>query len=115
MIRTSMTLPSRIFGLTLLLLLMPLAAAQEKKDEPKGKLKPYAEVVTKEAITQDGLVKVHEVDDKVFFEIPKDVFGRELLIQAELAQLPQNLRGAYPGAGIMARVVRFVRRGNKVY
>jgi len=87
----------------------PTPAAEQKP----GALKPYAEIITKEAVSQTGLFKVHRIDDKVFFEIPNAMLGRELLWQTEIAELPQNL--GYPGTGMGTRVVRFTRRGNKVY
>ena len=49
----------------------PGAAAQKPR--------PYAEVITKEAKTDDGLIKTHRIDDKVFFEIPKDLLGKDIL------------------------------------
>lgn len=92
------------------------AAAPAVPDKPAAKPgdpKPYAEVVTKDAVTQSGLLKVHRIDDKVLWEIPPSLLGRELLWQTELAEVPQG--GNYPGASLGTRIVRFTRRGNKVY
>jgi hypothetical protein len=42
----------------------------------------YDRVITSEAVTSEGLFKVHRVDDKLFFEIPTAEFGREMLVTA---------------------------------
>src|SRR5260221_593358 len=51
--------------------------ADEKK-KPYG-LKPYKKVITKEAKSERGLFAVHRVDDKFYFEIPTNEFGKEFL------------------------------------
>jgi hypothetical protein len=84
-------------------------APERKPGEPK----PYAEVITKEAVSQTGLFKVHRIDDKVFWEIPPAMLGRDMLWQTEIAELPQN--AGYPGTALGTRVVKLTRRGNKVY
>ena len=41
---------------------------------PRSGPRPYAEVVTKEAVSQDGLFKVHQIDDRILFvETSEDV------------------------------------------
>src|SRR5688572_28364097 len=56
------------------------------RQEPQaGKMKAYDKVITDKAVTKTGFYKVHEVDDKLFFEIPKSALGREMLWYAELA------------------------------
>lgn len=77
--------------------------------------KPYGEVVTKESVSQDGLFRVHRKGDQILFEIPKDGFGKEMLWQTEIAKLPQNITAGWPGTPIGTRIVRFARRGDKVY
>jgi hypothetical protein len=94
----------------------PPAPAQEKKAERKpGEPKPYAEVVTKEAVSQDGLVKVHRIDDKILWEIPAAVYGRDLLWQTEIAGVPNTGGFLFPGTPAGARVVAFERRNNRVF
>ena len=83
-----------------------------KKDQP-AELKKYDDVITKEAKTSVGVFTVHRIDDKVYFEIPKDGFDRLLLWQAEVVKGPSGV--SWGGKSLGHRVVRFDRRGNKVY
>ncbi|MDX2065162.1 MAG: zinc-dependent metalloprotease [Fimbriimonadaceae bacterium] len=90
--------------------------AEEDKPQPKpGEPKPYKDVITKEAVTQEGLYKVHRIDDKVYWEVPESAFGTELLWQTEVAELPPLGPFSYPGTNVGTRIVTFTKRGHKVY
>ena len=96
----------------------PEAAAQngqggaaKKKDGPK----PYAEVVTADAVTDPGLFTVHRVGDQVLFEIPDSLFQRDLLSVVRIAQVPADLGGYIPaGAKTAEGVLRWERVGDRV-
>jgi len=79
----------KVFLLTVISLSCFAASAQKKKkDKDKGKEiagapavvapkpapkkgpKPYDEVITKKAVTTRGMITVHEVEDKFYFEVP---------------------------------------------
>lgn len=75
--------------------------------------KPYKEVITEKAKSQKGLFHVHRIDDKVYFEIPENVFDRLMLWQTEVASLPVGQ--GFGGMPINDRPIRWTRRGNKVY
>jgi len=87
------------------------------KPQKPGTPKPYKEVVTEEAVSQDGLFKVHRIDDKILWEIPESLLGRELLWQVEIAGTSPSsgMFGPYAGAGVMTRVTRFERRNNTIF
>lgn len=74
--------------------------------------RPYQEVVTSEAKSQDGIFKVHQVDEKFYFEIPKDMLGKDMLWQAQEKAIPSVLGS--PGVQDN-RLVQWTRRGAKVY
>jgi len=85
---------------------------------PQGSLsqaaiKPYEEVVTKEAKTQEGVFKVHRIKDNVLWEIPEDKYGRVFLWQTEVAQVPDGQ--AYPGSAAGTHVIYFERHENTIY
>ncbi len=68
----------------------------KKKDNG---IKDYNEVITKEAVTDEGLFKVHRLKDKYFFEIPDSLLNKDMLLVSRIAKLPSGLGGGYTNAG----------------
>lgn len=101
--------------LALLFFIMPMSIeAQSKRKKKKnkdaettvqalkkkqGSIKDYDKVITKEAVTDEGLFKVHKVGEKFFFEIPNEHLGKDMLLVSRIAKLPANLGGGYMNAG----------------
>lgn len=92
----------------------PATQTPPKPQAPKNGPKPYEEVVTKDAVTQDGVFKVHRIEERILWEIPANLLGREFLWQTEVAQLATGT-GGFPGTPAGVQVVRFERRGDKIY
>ena len=82
-------------------------------DTKPGELKKYGQVITKEARTSQGVFTVHKIDDKVYFEIAPDAFGKIMLWQTEVVKAPTGV--AWGGTSLGSRVIKWERRGNKVY
>ena len=78
-----------------------------------GELKKYDDVITKDFTTQPGVFAVHRHEEKVYFEIPQDKLGRLFLWYAEVAKGPGG--NSWGGASLGHSVIKFERRGNKVY
>ena len=76
-------------------------------------LKKYDDVITKEFKTQPGVFAVHRSGEKVYFEIPEDKLGRLFLWYAEVAKGPGG--SSWGGASLGHSVIKFERRGNKIY
>lgn len=95
----------------------PPANQAQKPEPPKSDLKPYAEVVTKEFATQPGVFKVHRNEDKerILWEIPENLLGREFLWQTEISELPMGSGFSSLGMGMGTRALRFERRKNKIF
>ncbi len=74
--------------------------------------KPYDKVITAEAKSQEGLIKVHQVKSKVYFEIPKVRLSQELLLVVSANQTPSNIDHA--GRVVENNVVRWVLKENRV-
>ena len=78
-------------------------ATQEVVNTPKkksnGKIKDYDDVITKDAISDEGLFTVHKVKDKYFFEIPESYLNKDMLLVSRFSKLPSNLGGGYVNAG----------------
>ncbi|MCD0488098.1 zinc-dependent metalloprotease [Pedobacter sp. MC2016-14] len=66
--------------------------ARPKADSIKNAMKPYKEIITSKALTQPGLMTVHKVAEKYFFEIPKKILKKDILVVTRLS-------GSTPGAG----------------
>ncbi len=54
------------------------ATGRQPAPEATG-LKPYNQVITAGATTDAGIFIVHQSGEKLFYEIPKAMFGREFL------------------------------------
>lgn len=77
-----------------------------------GSIKPYGEIITKEAKTNTGFFKVHKVKDKYFFELPDSIMNRDILIVNRISKAPVNRYKSligYPGDQIGENVIRFER------
>ncbi len=73
----------------------------------------YSDVVTSEAVTQEGLFKVHRVDDTILFEIPTSELDTEmLLISRPVESTLQNPAGFFGGGS--SNVVQWERYGNRI-
>ena len=62
----------------------------EKEKKPK-KEKTYEEIITKDAITDDGLFKVHKVKDKYYYEISDSLLGRDMLMVTRIVKMATEL------------------------
>ena len=86
---------------------------QKAPDKPKkGALKPYEKVITKDAKTDDGLFKVHQVDDKHFYEIPDSLFNREMLMVSRISKTATGI--GFGGGKINTQVLRWEKKPKKV-
>ncbi|MBF4494371.1 zinc-dependent metalloprotease [Flavobacterium sp. MR2016-29] len=74
-----------------------VAPPPEKKSE--STIKEYSKVITKDAISDEGLFTVHKVDKKYYFEIPNKYLNKDMLLVSRLSKLPSNLGGGYVNAG----------------
>ncbi len=96
----------------------PPAPAESAQDTPPPsreeatQIRPYERVVTKEATSDDGLFAVHRIRDRVLYEIPKAMLGREFLWVSQIART--TLGAGYGGQAVGSRVVKWERRGDRV-
>lgn len=59
------------------------------KDTTKSSIKEYKKLL-KDAKTIDGMFKIHIVKDKYYFEIPKDLMGRDFMISSRVSSTSNN-------------------------
>ena len=80
----------------------------------EGEQIPYGDLVAN-AITQQGILTIHQVEDQWFLEIPQDMLGRPFYWYSELSKVPAAF--ASMGAGldmIGEKMVEFKRIGNSI-
>lgn len=86
--------------------------ASTKSSKDTGSVKPYDEIITKEAKSQVGLFRVHRIKEKLFYEIEPKQLDRDMLW---VTQLEETQAGhSYGGMPVGDRVVRWELRGEKV-
>lgn len=91
------------------------AKEEEKKADPaakKSKIKKYDEVIPKEAVTKRGLFRVHRVEESLFYEIPTEVLGADLLWVVQISETTAG--SSYAGMPAGDRVVRWEQRGEQI-
>ena len=82
---------------------------------------PYNRVITAEAKTRRGLFAVHQLNDRLYFEIPARELGKDMLIVGRYARSASSnpVRtggdfGEYPGDEFGSRALHWERTGNRV-
>ena len=78
------------------------AGARQGPAEPAAP-KPYNQVITPGATTDSGVFTVHRSGEKLFYEIPEAMFGREFLLVADQRGTIRGVR--YAGEEISNRIV----------
>ena len=94
---------------------------KDKKETPKpppakpkpGAILPYTKVITKEAKTDNGLFKVHFIDDKYFYEIPDTLLEKEMLMVTRIAKNTSNNR-SFGGQKTNSQVLRWQKKGKQI-
>jgi hypothetical protein len=77
--------------------------------------RPYAQVITDKAVSDSGMVTVHRVEERWFFEVPDSIVGRDLLLVSRLAGVPAGIGGFLSaGTSLNERLVRLERTGERV-
>jgi hypothetical protein len=82
-----------------------------KQEAPKaGQIKPYREVITEKAVSRSGMITVHKIDERYFFEIPDTIIGRDILVVNRISKSPAGMRPqvqVYSGDQVGENVIRF--------
>ena len=93
---------------------------EAKKDSAakKGNTAAYNDFV-KDAVTKNGLFKIHTIKEKIYFEIPNEVLGKDLLIVNKISSVPAQINNAGINKGINYenKLIRFYKdeKNNKVW
>jgi len=115
-----MAITLRIISLLFILVFSHSAFAQEavedtEKKDDKEKVKTYSDFITDKAESSEGLWTTHKVEDKFYFEVPKDLMEEEILVVSRISGYVKNL--SFGGAGMKSRpqqVIRWQHKDGKV-
>ena len=87
----------------------------------RSAVKPYKDVITGKAISQNGLIKVHKIDERYFFELPDSLIERDILVVNRISRAAAGIRPldgffGYAGDEIGENVIRFSKGpSNKLF
>jgi hypothetical protein len=79
-----------------------------KKDSSK-KIRPYRDIITSKAVTLNGLIKVHQVDQRWFFELADSLLNKDILVVNRISKAPAGETGGYAGDWIGENVIQFAK------
>ena len=82
-----------------------------EEEEPDTTTK-YTDVITEDAITTEGLFKTHMIEEKLYYEIPNDMLGREMLLLTRIARTPTGV--GYGGTKTNTSTVRWEKRNDRI-
>ena len=74
--------------------------------------RPYDRVITKDATSDTGVFTVHQLNERVYYEIPPSELGKDFLWVSQIKKTTIGV--GYGGQALGNRVVRWERRGNRV-
>lgn len=75
-------------------------------------IQPYDKVITGEVKSDEGLFKVHRIENKIFFEIPSDMLNREMLW---VTSISKTRTGYDPGRlEVQSLGIRWARREDNI-
>ncbi|WP_449619086.1 zinc-dependent metalloprotease [Robertkochia sediminum] len=97
----------------------PLFSGKSKKQEPapakkekKNGIKPFGKVITSAAEKDEGLFTVYTEGEKMYYEIPDSLFGREMLMVTRIAKTATNI--GFGGGKANTQVLRWEKKPTKV-
>ena len=78
-------------------------------------IRPYASAIPRGAAADTGMFVVHTTVDRVLFEIPDSLLGREMLMISRWASVPTNFGGFNPaGFSAQEQIMTWERRGDRI-
>ena len=98
----------------------PAQAPGEQAARPAGRadtarMRRYSDVITRAARSDSGVMIVHSVGERLFFELPDSLLGRDFLLQTSVAATPVGLGQAAPSGSVeQQQVLRFERLNDRI-
>ncbi|TXE13261.1 zinc-dependent metalloprotease [Algoriphagus aquimarinus] len=94
----------------------PAPQSQVAKPAKKSAFKKYSEIVTDEAISDEGLFLIHRVGDKNYYEVPFELLGKDMLLVSRISKIADGIGGGYTTAGSKSneQVIHWSRMQNSI-
>ena len=90
----------------------PAVQQEQRQEDEEQEEKSYSDVITDEAVTSRGLFDTHMIDDDLYYEIPLDQLGREMLLLTRVARTPDG--AGYGGSKTNTSTVRWERNRDRI-
>jgi hypothetical protein len=82
--------------------------ADTTKKDTVNKMKAYNDVITAKAVTRVGLIKLHQLNERWYFEIADTLLNRDILVVNRISKAAAGTYG-YGGDWIGENVIRFAK------
>lgn len=83
--------------------------------QPRRGPRPFSQVITARAVTDDGGITTHRVEDRWFFQVPDSLVNRDFLLVGRVAAVPANFGGFLSaGTSISERLVRWEKSNDRI-
>src|SRR6056297_412609 len=90
----------------------PVTEEEEQEEEAADTVTTYADVITEDFETDEGMFDVHQHDGDVFFEIPLEMLDREMLVVTRFGATPDG--AGYGGSKLNESTVRWQQRDDQI-
>ncbi|MCI0485506.1 MAG: zinc-dependent metalloprotease [Blastocatellia bacterium] len=90
----------------------PGPGAQRGRPDQQPGIRPYNQVITKDAKSDTGVFTVHRIKERVYYEIPAGELGKDFLWVSQIART--TLGVGYGGQSAGNRVVKWERQGDRI-
>jgi|TARA_B110000438_G_scaffold218777_1_gene211674 hypothetical protein len=92
----------------------PVKTDDDKKETAKKSKAPksYKDIITKDAITDNGLFDVHKVKDKYYYEINDSLLGREMLMVTRISKTASGI--GFGGGKQNTQVLRWHKKDQNI-
>ena len=87
---------------------------EEKTEKEEKKKDSYAEFFNKRHETAKGLITIHKMDGKVYFEMPDSVLGREMLLGSTVSEISDNANAIVGSKPYDPWYIKFAKADGKI-
>ncbi|MEQ9310384.1 MAG: zinc-dependent metalloprotease [Balneolaceae bacterium] len=94
-----------------------ISSQSERQSRPSTNegIKPFKDVIKSSAKKDEGLFTIYQQGDDIFFEIPNELLGREMLLVSRVAGVPPGFSGFNSaGSKSQEQIISFTKNNERV-